>query len=205
MFAYTTVQTRTEAAETEDAPPEEKPRPVALDGALWFGDDEELPLAATPPGTTLQLAQTATILVAPVGTQPALITLTVDRVEALSAEHTTLLHSLQPALAGQDLYRIDYTVSAEVLEALAGLRIGDAITPLAADGSRMLRVPVDGWNVCGNPAAPPLESLVKGQPVAMCAVAAAPTGTVITGAMFSQAGGPYSVTIDGQVSWMPAS
>lgn len=188
-------------AETEAEPP----RPIALDGQLWFDQEDVLPSSATPPGSRLTLGERATILVSPVQRVPQLVDVSVEAVALLTPEQTELLRSLQPALEGQTLYRIDFTVTPPPDVDLTGVPFGEAITPITADGVRMLRVPVEGWKVCGNASLPAAPADNPTGPRSMCVVGAAPPASTIAGAEFSQPGGPYSVTIDGQVTWLPAA
>lgn len=201
MFGWMTLQQL--ARDAEIAAEEAKLQPVALDGELWFDEADTLPSTATPPGSTLTLGQAANILVSSAENTRAVVSVAVESIAPLSAEQTELLRSLQPALAGQTLYRIDILVTPPSDDDLVGLRIGDGITPITAEGERMMRVPVEGWNACGNVAIPAAPADNPQAPRALCVVGAAPEGSMVVGAQFAQPGGPYSVTIDGQVTWLP--
>lgn len=182
-----------------------------LSASQWFADDATLPEAATPPGSDLALGDAATVLIGSVNGGVSLATITVDAVTELDAAETELLKSVQPALAGQKLFRIVYTVEFVSGDPLAGVIIGDAIHPVDNLSAELLRVPVTGWNVCGEAALPAeIDESGDGEtaavPVQMCAVAGSPEGGAdVVGAFFAQPGGPYSLTAKGQVTWLPAT
>ena len=182
---------------------------VALGSADWFAEDAKLPKSVTAPATDLKIGETAKVLVGLATGNTAVAKITVDGVTELTEKQAKLLLTAQPALAGQKLFRIDYTVAYVSGEPLAGLQIGEAIYPITADGAQQLRVPVTGWKICGETALPAevdanAETGAKAEPVKMCSVAAAPeAGAPVAGALFAQAGGPYSFADEGELSWLP--
>lgn len=184
---------------------------VPLSATTWFTEGDTLPSSATEPGASLALGDSATVLVGSVTGGQSVATITVDAVAALDAKDSDLLKSAQPALAGQKLYRIDYTVEYVSGEPLAGMLIGDAIFPIDAEGAQLLRVPVAGWKKCGEPALPAAidasaDGATPAAPASMCAVVSSPDGGAdVVGAVFAQAGGPYSFEAKGQLSWLPAN
>lgn len=184
---------------------------VSLSATTWFTENDKLPKAASEPGASFALGDTATVLVGSVTGGQSVAKITVDSIAALDAKDSDLLKSAQPALAGQKLFRIDYTVEFVSGDPLAGMLIGDAIYPVDAEGAQLLRVPVAGWKKCGQPALPATidaseDGATPAAPAAMCAVASSPDGGAdVVGSLFAQAGGPYSFEAKGQLSWLPAN
>jgi hypothetical protein len=183
---------------------------AALSASQWFTEGETLPDGVTAPGTQLALGDEATVLVGTLNGNVSEAKITVTSVTELNETETELLKSVQPALVGQKLYRINYTVTFVSGDPLAGVLIGDAISPVDAEGAELLRVPVSGWQTCGETALPAVVDVVPQDasttmPVEMCAVASSPeSGADVAGAIFSQAGGPYSFANKGQITWLPA-
>lgn len=188
-----------------------EPNVVSLSSTNWFAEGDELPTGAVAPGADIVLGKSATVLVGSVSGGQSVAKITVTAVAAFDAKDDELLKSAQPALAGQRLYRIDYTVEYVSGDPLAGMRIGDAIYPVDAEGAPLLRVPVSGWKKCGEAALPTTvdesaDGATPVEPAAMCAVAASPDGGAdVVGAQFAQAGGPYSIESTGQITWLPAA
>lgn len=181
----------------------------ALAASAWFGEDEQLPSSVTEPGTQLTLGDPATVLIGGEAQARSVASITVTTIAALSSEDEAFLKSVQPALAGQRLYRVEYSVQYQSGDPLAGVRVGDALAPVDAEGAELLRVPVSGWKSCGDAVLPAEVDLIaegESEPTAvlMCAVAASPEGAAdVAGARFSQPGGPYSVAAKGQLTWLP--
>lgn len=194
----------------EKAPAAEVPE-SRLDLNLWFADGDKLPKSATEPGSTLKLGDTANVLVGASNGTQSVAALTVESVDALNEQDSKTLQSAQPALAGQSLFRINYTVQYVSGDPLAGLRLGEAVYPVDAEGKQLLRVPVSGWKKCGEAALPAkVDAVTEGAEipaaVKMCAVAASPAGAApVVGALFAQAGGPYSLESSGQLTWLPVT
>lgn len=184
---------------------------VALSSTSWFAEGDELPKGATEPGSNLAMGKSAKVLVGAANGGQSVANITVTAVSALDTKDSDLLKSAQPALAGQKLFRIDYTVEFVSGEPLAGMLIGDALYPVDAEAAQLLRVPVVGWKSCGEAALPAsidasTDGATPGEPAAMCAVAASPEGGAdVVGAQFAQAGGPYSLAAKGQLTWLPGS
>jgi hypothetical protein len=195
---------------TAPAPPT-TPDDVALSATTWFTESDTLPSSATEPGASLVLGKAAKVLVGSETGNQSVAKITVNAVAALDAKDSDLLKSAQPALAGQKLFRIDYTVEYVSGDPLAGMMIGDAIYPIDTEGAQLLRVPVAGWKKCGEPALPATiddsaDGATPAAPAAMCAVASSPDGGAdVVGALFAQAGGPYSFEAKGQLTWLPAN
>jgi len=182
---------------------------AALNTSQWFTDDDVFPENATLPGTRLAFGEEATVLIGTLSGSVSLATITVTSVTALTEIESELLKSAQPALTGQTLYSTKYTVTFVSGDPLAGVMIGDAMYPVDSEGAELLRVPVSGWKTCGEVALPAeidavLEDSAETASVEMCSVAAAPEGGAqVVGAIFAQAGGPYSLSNKGQIIWLP--
>lgn len=203
MFAVNMYQQATVAAQPEIIDD------VPLAAGQWWPADKELPKGAAESGSRLALGQTAKVVLGSAAGETSVANITIDSVSALSEKETKLLNSAQPALAGQKLFRIDYRVKHLTGKPLAGMLIGDAIFPVNAEGAKLLRVPVSGWQTCGAAALP---AKVDGTDetaaveVPMCSVAGSPEGGAdVVGALFSQTGGPYSLNDKGQLTWLPAA
>ena len=186
-----------------------EPTESALAASQWFAEDESLPEGVIEPGTRLKIGDAATVLLGTETGERSVATITVTAVTPLDTEDAEFLKSVQPALTGQRLFRIDYTVQAVSGDSLAGIRLGDAIAPVDAEGAELLRVPISGWKSCGDAVVPAEADVVpegstEPAPIALCAVAASPEGGAeVAGALFAQPGGPYSVAAKGQLTWLP--
>lgn len=186
-----------------------EPVESALAETSWFAEGDELPASATEPGSRLTIGDSATVLIGSGSGGESVAALTVAAIAELNSEEADFLKSVQPALTGQRLYRIDYTVRFISGDPLAGVRIGGALAPVDAEGAELLRVPVSGWKTCGDAVLPTeVDAVAEGETepaaVTMCAVAASPEGGAdVVGARFAQPGGPYSSANKGQLTWLP--
>lgn len=204
-FGVTLVMAQTESAKPATIDP------VELNSNQWFAEGDTLPKGVAEPGSEFALGSSAKVLVGAANGTQSVAAITVNSVEAIGEKDAELLKSVQPALAGQTLFEISYTVEYVSGDPLAGVQLGDAIYPVDAEGAQLLRVPVSGWKKCGASALPATidasaDGQTKAAPATMCAVAASPEGgAAVTGALFAQAGGPYSLAAKGQLTWLAAN